>query len=80
MVQSNTETNCQRAADALHHSPVFALRHLQVEVEGDCLLISGRVNSFYHKQLAQEAVLAVAGESRLVNSIDVSGGTEQSLR
>jgi hypothetical protein len=35
------------------------------------LLISGCVSSYYHKQLAQEAVRAVAEELDVVNSIEV---------
>ena len=60
-----------RANYALAKSPIFALRELRVESESNTLLISGRVSSFYHKQLAQEVVRAVAGECRLVNSTQV---------
>ena len=59
------------AQGALASSPIFALRELQVEREEDSLLISGQVDSFYHKQLAQEVVRAVAEGCRVVNSIDV---------
>ena len=61
----------QRAQSALTSSPIYALRHLHVERRDDYLLICGRVSSFYHKQLAQEAVRAVAPDVRLINSIDV---------
>ncbi|MBI81558.1 MAG: transport-associated domain protein [Planctomycetaceae bacterium] len=61
-----------RANYALSHSPIFALRELRVESESNTLLISGRVNSFYHKQLAQEVVRAVAGKCRVVNSAQVA--------
>ena len=59
------------AQEALASSPIHALRDLQVERNKDGLLISGRVDSFYHKQLAQEVVRAVANEFQVVNSIDV---------
>ncbi|HAA69497.1 MAG TPA: transport-associated domain protein [Planctomycetaceae bacterium] len=52
-------------------SPIFALRDLKVEREGEILWIHGRVNSFYHKQLAQEAIRALADGLQVVNSIDV---------
>jgi hypothetical protein len=61
----------QRAQKALEVSPFFALRELHVEQDGDTLLICGRVTSFYHKQLAQEAVRAAAEGLEVVNSIDV---------
>ena len=59
------------ARTALSSSPIYALRELQVEKYDDSLLISGHVDSFYHKQLAQEVVRAVAKDVRVVNSIDV---------
>ena len=61
-----------RAQDALSESSVFALRELRVDQRGDQLIISGPVSSFYHKQLAQEVVLAVAEGMEVVNSISVA--------
>lgn len=60
-----------RAQDALAASPIYALRELRVEQAGDTLLIRGLVSSFYHKQLAQEVVRAVAEGVEVVNSIHV---------
>jgi hypothetical protein len=60
-----------RAQQALDTSPVYALRDLRVEQQGACLLISGMVTSFYHKQLAQEVVRAVAEGCEVINSIRV---------
>jgi hypothetical protein len=60
-----------RAQKALSGSPFYALRELQVEQDGDTLLIRGLVSSFYHKQLAQEVVRHAAEGVEVVNSIDV---------
>jgi hypothetical protein len=60
-----------QAKSALTTSPVFALRGLKVVQSGGRLLISGRVRTFYHKQLAQEAVRHVANGLRLVNLVEV---------
>ena len=60
-----------RARAALAESPIFMLRELRVEQSGDALLLSGRVDTFYHKQLAQEAVRGVAEGMQVVNSIEV---------
>ena len=60
------------AQSALAASPIFVLRELCVKRNGDSLLLSGQVDSFYHKQLAQEVVRSVADGYRVVNSIDVS--------
>lgn len=61
----------KRAQKALRASPFYALRDLQVEQDGDTLLISGLVTSFYHKQLAQEVVRHAAKGVDVVNSIEV---------
>lgn len=60
-----------RARSALATSPIYLLRFLDVEQAGDALLISGRVDSFYHKQLAQEVVGAVCNKLQIVNEIEV---------
>ena len=60
-----------RAQTALTDSPIHDLRSLHIESSGDKLLISGRVHSFYHSQLAQEAVCGAVAGVRVINSIDV---------
>jgi osmotically-inducible protein OsmY len=64
------------AREALEHSPVFALRQLQVEQADGAMVISGHVNSFYQKQLAQEIVRSVMRASdsptRIRNQVDVA--------
>jgi hypothetical protein len=60
-----------RASQLLAASPVTELRRLRVSQRADRLEISGRVESFYHKQLAQETVRPVVGGLRLVNEIAV---------
>jgi len=61
-----------QAQAALVSSPIQALRELRVQRDGDRLLISGRVDSFYHKQLAQEVVRAIAKGLQVVNAVDVN--------
>lgn len=70
--QITVESVQSRAQSALSNSPIFDLRGLRVEeVEGG-LLLSGSVSSYYHKQLAQEAVRAVALGVPIMNSIRVA--------
>ena len=71
MVEPPVTSAPRRAQSALDDSPIYELRSLCVEQTGSGLLISGQVSSFYHKQLAQEVVRAVAGELEVVNSIHV---------
>ncbi|HEY4311950.1 MAG TPA: BON domain-containing protein [Pirellulales bacterium] len=60
------------AQSALSDSVIFDLRDLVVEEGEDALVLRGSVKSFYHKQMAQELVRAVAGrEVDVINSIDV---------
>lgn len=61
----------QRAQAALASSSVVELRDLTVCCEGEQLLISGRVDCFYHKQLAQETVRRHAADLRMVNRVNV---------
>ena len=60
-----------RAQQALSASPIFALRELQVEQDGESILIRGQVSSFYHKQLAQEIIRHAVEGVEVVNSIHV---------
>jgi hypothetical protein len=60
-----------KARLALSASPVYALRELQVDHDGEALHLTGRVSCFYHKQLAQEAIRAIDKKVPLINAIDV---------
>jgi osmotically-inducible protein OsmY len=60
-----------QAKAALSRSRIFDLRRLQVEEEGDCVVLRGRVDSFYHKQLAQELVRGAIEGVEVINAISV---------
>lgn len=60
------------ARSALRRSPHSSLRSLQVDQHGETLVISGKVDSFYKKQMAQEAVRAACRGMELQNTVDVS--------
>lgn len=62
-----------RARLALRQSPIYELRDIQVEQNGETIILSGVVSSFYHKQLAQEAVRSILADHQLnlVNRIEV---------
>ena len=61
----------QRAQSILESSPIRILRDVRVDRDGQALVLSGRVESFYQKQLAQELVRTVAANCELINSINV---------
>src|SRR3954451_3837485 len=56
---------------ALKNSSYPALRRLSVEGEENALVIWGKVSSYFLKQLAQETVIPVRGQLRLINRVDV---------
>jgi len=59
------------ATAVLANSSVRELRQLRVDESAEQLQLSGQVSSFYHKQLAQEAVRDAAGPRRVVNHVRV---------
>ena len=60
-----------QARTALAESPIHALRELRVERKGKSLILLGSVDSFYHKQLAQEVVRLIARDVHVVNAVEV---------
>ena len=55
----------------LTHSPLPQLRRLVVTADEHEVVITGRVSSYYLKQLAQEALRPTIGDRRLVNQVEV---------
>ena len=47
--------------------------------EGEALLLSGCVSSFYHKQLAQEVVRSVCRGTCVINSVSVEHQEEENV-
>jgi hypothetical protein len=48
-----------------------AVRNLAVEVNGQNVRLRGICGTFYSKQLAQQAVMAVLSDEQLINDIEV---------
>ena len=69
-VEMEMEGLCQ----VLRHHPVGSLRGLQVEEAENEVVLSGTLASFYHKQLAQEALLPHLSGRRLINQVEVIRG------
>jgi hypothetical protein len=59
------------ATQALRHSPIPALRRLDLEETDSAVVITGRVTSYYLKQLAQETILPVLAGRELRNHVNV---------
>jgi hypothetical protein len=58
-----------RAAEALRHSPIPALRKLSVEEGPAGVVITGCVSSYYLKQLAQETIMPTLDRQALLNRV-----------
>lgn len=58
-------------AEVLTSSPLPQLRRLIVTVSEGEVVITGRVPTFYLKQLAQEAIRPTLGRRRLLNRVEV---------
>jgi hypothetical protein len=58
-------------AEVLTASPLPQLRRLVVTVNESEVVITGRVSSYYMKQLAQEALRPTIGDRRLLNRVEV---------
>jgi hypothetical protein len=58
-------------SDVLTASPLPQLRRLVVTVNEAEVVITGRVSSYYMKQLAQEALRHTLGDRRLLNRVEV---------
>ena len=61
----------KQAKIALSRSRIFDLRRLNVEEDGDSIVLRGRVSSYYHKQLAQEVVRNATDGAEVINAIRV---------
>lgn len=48
------------------------VRNLSVEVKDDGVLLRGRCDTYYCKQLAQHAAMAMRGDCPLTNAIEVA--------
>ncbi len=59
------------AREILSNSSVRELRFLRVDGSANQLELTGRVGSYYHKQLAQETIRRVAAGMQMVNRVQV---------
>jgi osmotically-inducible protein OsmY len=72
-------TKCELASDpvvdavrrCLRASPYRQVRTLSCEHREGVLVLRGQVSSFYHKQVAQEAVRHFPGVEVIINAVDV---------
>ena len=61
--------------DVLSTSSHSEVRRLSVQVIDGTVVISGQVSSYYHKQVAQEAVRKAKHDSKLLNLVHVGSAS-----
>jgi hypothetical protein len=61
-----------QAKAVLGRSRIFDLRCLEVEQFDEYVVLRGRVDSYYHKQLAQELLKTHIDGVEVINEIDVN--------
>jgi hypothetical protein len=74
-----TPALASRAKAALLGSKIYSLRKLQVEQAEGAIILRGRVESFYHKQLAQELIRTALAGVEVINALHVVYTRERSL-
>jgi hypothetical protein len=65
------EATLEQATQALRTNAIPALRRVQVRETPQSVVISGKVQSYYYKQLAQETVLPYLSGREFANQISV---------
>lgn len=63
----------QRVIRFLETKHVPGLRHLAVTARGGIVLLSGRVHTYYEKQLCNQCCGRIPGLQELVNAVEVAG-------
>jgi osmotically-inducible protein OsmY len=61
----------KQAQELLHTSPYKPIHRVACAFQDGMLVLRGRLQTFFHKQLAQEAVARVDGVRQVVNEIEV---------
>lgn len=61
----------QAAKDRLRANPHWPVRRISCECDEGRLFLRGRLSTFFHKQVAQEAVADVDGVIQVINEIEV---------
>jgi len=69
MIDSGFQDALGQAKKMLNDSSFAALRELRVEQEGEHVLLRGRVDTFFLKQLAQETVRSATRGIEMINEI-----------
>jgi osmotically-inducible protein OsmY len=62
----------KRISSAIEHHPHLMRRNLHIEAREGRVVLRGTVNSYYHKQMAQEALRKLEGVNQIENQLEVA--------
>jgi osmotically-inducible protein OsmY len=68
---SSQQTLAHRIDQAIQASPFVSGRTLRFETDGSRVVLQGSVQSFFQKQMAQEAIRRIAGVEQIDNHLEV---------
>ncbi len=73
-MHAETDSQVSRIREQLEDHPHFRGRThlLQIEAIGGSVVVSGRLPTYYLKQVLQEAIRAIPGVAHIDNCVDVS--------
>jgi hypothetical protein len=77
MAQALFTDSASQAKAVLGRSRIFDLRALEVEQDSECVVLRGSVDSYYHKQLAQELLKTAMDGVEVINEIHVDYSRER---
>ena len=67
----STNAPADEAKERIRSQPHLAFHRIWCEYDGGRLFLRGQVPNFYHKQLAQEAIVGMDGVDQVINDIEV---------
>ncbi len=70
-MQTATFTLTQQISAAVVHHPHLKQRHVHVENNNGRVTLNGSVESYFEKQMAQEALRQIAGVDSIENQLEV---------
>jgi osmotically-inducible protein OsmY len=68
----NSDVVIERARRCLQKSPYTAIRTVSCVYDQGVLFLRGRLDSYHHKQAAQEAIRGLEGVVQVINQIEVA--------
>lgn len=73
MASSGSNSSLKEAVkNRLKGSAYPSMRRLECEVDDGVLILSGRVPTFFEKQVAQETLAGLAGINQIINCVEVN--------